>query len=230
VSNATSDVFALPVADTTFDVRIVGANAVRMNNASSVIYNPSTHNFHIDHNNGMVFWHEGGQAPSNTWQLGGRVHPIAIQPNRPWTSFVWAFDEALRIFDERTGDFDPTFKMNCARPLTMHVDHNGAWFVVSYPLGVMEGYSLGPTSNVDEGEPSTTSAPALTLHPNPASNIVSITADAPITGWGLYSVNGQLLLSGTDPSITTSTLSPGAYYVVVNIGSQRLCTIVSIVH
>lgn len=229
VANSNAIVFALPVPDTTYDVRIVGARSAHIDNASSVIYDPDTQSFLADHRDGVQAWNERDTTPTNIWNLGGRVHPLAIQPDRPSKSFVWAFDEALMLFDERTGDFDPTFKKVCARPLTMHVDHNGAWFVVSYPLGVMEGYSLGPTSNVDEGEPSTTSAPALTLHPNPASNNVTITADAPINSWSLYSVSGQHLLSGTDPSIITSTLSPGAYYVVVNIGNQRLCTMVSVV-
>ena len=84
----------------------------------------------------------------------------------------------------------------------------------------------GPTASVDDDRASSN----LSVAPNPASSHFDISGDA-LLGYRsarLYSIDGSLLLTGTEPTIDCSSLPPGSY--VLEVGTytatyHRLVTI-----
>ncbi len=79
-----------------------------------------------------------------------------------------------------------------------------------------DGYQLFPRSKDDivEGVVSTSElyTGSISMSPNPATELITVTADDPINRIAIYNINGQLVMTANNTnSLAVSTLSNGAY-------------------
>ena len=62
----------------------------------------------------------------------------------------------------------------------------------------------------------------VSLNPNPVSSQLSILSDAKVVSYDLYSLSGQLLMSGlNEHTVDVSSLSPGMYLFAVQLEDKR---------
>jgi hypothetical protein len=185
--------------------------------SAPAIYHPASASFITDHPQGVQLFPDDPTNPSPPIELGERMIPLCASANGAYVLGWLDSTSRVALFNVETSTIiwrnEPT-----ARPTAAHLDIGGAWFVISYGMGVTEGYVLDSLAIKRDDTP----RPLVQVAPNPSMTSITLVTDdqfETIDAWQVFDRNGILVLSGTGTSVNITSLSSGSYSALVRSGT-----------
>lgn len=195
---------------------------VEIPTATTAIYHPASASFIMDHPQGVQLFSDDEWNTSPPTELGERMIPLCASANRPFVLGWLDSTSRIALFNVETSSIiwrnTPS-----ARPTAAYLDEGGRWFVISYEMGVTEGYAIDSMSVSRPDTP----RPLVQVAPNPSLSVIDLqTIDElrSVDGWQIFDRNGILVLSGIGTSVDITSLSSGSYSALVRSGAEYLRT------
>lgn len=218
ITNADASRFVIYAERSSWPLTIVNGLASKVDGSTAAIYHSFSSSFIMDDSVGVRFFRDNDDTLAPPIDLGERMIPLCAWKNGPYVLGWLDSTSQIAIYNVDTESIiwrnDPS-----SMPTASHIDEGGKWFVVSYAMGITEGFSLDSMS-IDRGNSDT---PMFTIGPNPSSVNIELrilNGLQTINGWQIFDGNAHLISTGTGTSINITSLPVGLYHLVVNAGSK----------
>lgn len=217
VSNGEYDRFVLCGRDAGDQVVLIGDTTTSIPTATSATYQSTMGVFILDHPRGLQYVSGSTLSVIDSIDLGERLLPLCAASNNTYILGWLTGSSVLALYDinKRAITWRSEHRV---RPLTSIIDRDGAWFVVSFPHGMLEAYATGTVSSVSNS----VSVPDVRLYPQPGKDQVVIASPMAIDVWTVYDLSGQVIHSGSGTVIPTASFSTGLYIVIATSATNTV--------
>jgi hypothetical protein len=196
-----------------------------------VFFNRAYNNYNQEFPFQLCVWEDGGGKPGEIIYLSDESYYPDFSSGKADFK-LYAYPEGILVTDsivfvgmkQQTDEFlNIGYDVNNNNLSRTYVNTSGEWFSPGgslIPGTIMIRAAFG-NQGIVTSEPGIGDRPDIAVYPNPASDILNIRSDIPLTDLRIVDISGRIIIqrSGIINQLDVSSITPGIYHVILKAGN-----------